>query len=90
MITALPEGAGRLTSGLGFPFKTCVFVRNRTGGRKSESATRYPLSRFDHEYEGGQSRSLQTEFQASRAIIKRVREENALFDVKPPKMHGFF
>ena len=62
----------------------------RTGGRKSESATRYPLSRFDHEYEGDKSRSLQTEFQPSRTIIKRVREEKTLFDVKSPKMHGFF
>ena len=36
------------------------------------------------------TRSLQTEFQLSRTIIKRVREENTLFDVNSPKMHFFF
>ena len=54
-----------------------------------ESATRNPLSRSDHEYEGDKTRSLQTEFQLSRTIIKRVREENTLFDVKSPKMLFF-
>ena len=34
--------------------------------------------------------SLQTEFQPSRTIIKRVREENTRFNVNSPKIHRIF
>ena len=49
-----------------------------------------PSSRSDHNQQGDKTTSLQTEFQPSRTIIKRVREENTRFNVNSPKIHRIF